>query len=383
LGDLKPFFFPKQCILNIKQLRFPIEIMNFRISFSTFLCIIIGLLFLRCTGSSNNKLKTVIISDFPISDLKLSDFSKSVELIPLETKPEGLIMEIIDLQIYDGIIFILDLNSRLLAFNRKGKFISRIGTEGEGPGEYKYVRSFTINPTSGMIYLATNRGLLIFSKEFQFLEEHLTLKSLDYITIVENGLWAISQSYEKPVKNGFANETYLHFLNLKFQSQDSVLFRTIILKNKTAASYPFKNFISNREESYFLFTPVMTNEKFIRDTLYQVVNRKLIPHRKLEFGLPHFNEKGNKNVWIYNIFVCGSYLFCEYSQNTKKMFFLFNEDKSIGYNLEEGLLDENANPLKLHPLRNTLDQLYFVKKSSFSETAIEEQNPVIGIVTLK
>jgi hypothetical protein len=357
--------------------------MNFRIGFSSVLWMIIGVLFLRCTGSSNNKLKTVIIFNFPISNLKLSDFSKSVELIPLETHPEGLIMEIVDLQISEGLIFILDLNSRLLAFNRKGEFVSRIGTDGEGPGEYKYVRSFAVDSTSGRIFLATNRGLLIFSKEFEFIEEHLTLKNLDYITIVENGVWTISQSYEKPVKEGFANETYLHFLDSKFKNQDSIPFRTVVLKNKTAASYPFKNFISSREESYFLFTPVLTNEEFIRDTLYQVANRKLIPHRKLEFEQPHFNEKGIKNVWIYNIFVSGSYLFCEYTQNSKKMFFVFNEDNSKGYNLEGGLLDEHANKLKLHPLRNSLEQLYFVQKASFSNTATEEQNPVIGIVSLK
>lgn len=257
--------------------------MNFRIGFSSLLCLILEILFIRCTGSSNNNLETVVISDFPISELKLSDFSKSVELIPLETHPEGLVMEIVDLQISDGKIFILDLNSRLLAFDRKGKFISRIGTEGEGPGEYKYVRSFAVESSSGRIYLATNRGLLIFSKEFELIEEHLTLKSLEYIAIVKNGLWIVSQSYERPVKKGFANETYLNFFDSNFQIQDSIPFRTVILKNKTAAAYPFKNFISNRDDSYFIFTPVLTNEEFIRDTLYQIANRKLTPYRKLEF----------------------------------------------------------------------------------------------------
>lgn len=357
--------------------------MNFKIGFSRLLCLILEVLLVRCTGSSNNKLETVIISDFPISELKLSDFSKSVELIPLETHPEGLVMEIVDLQISDGKIIILDMNSRLLAYDKQGKFISRIGTDGEGPGEYKYVQSFAVDSTNGRIYLATNRGLLIFSKEFEFIEEHLNLRSLDYLTIVENFLWTISQSYEKPMREGFANETYLHFLDSEFQNQDSVPFRTVISKNKTAASYPFKNFISNSEKSYFLYTPVLTNEEFIRDTLYQVVNRNLIPYRKLEFEQPHFNEKGIKNVWIYNIFIFGSYLFCEYSQNNKKMFFIINEDKSIGYNLEGGLLDDQANPLKIYPIRNSLDLLYFVQKAPFSNTATEEQNPVIGIVSLK
>lgn len=354
--------------------------MNFR---KGFLCMITVVLFFGCTGPSNNKLNTVFISDFPISELILSDFSKSVELIPLETHPEGLIMEIVDLQIYDRLIFLQDLNSRLLAFDRNGNFVSRIGSEGEGPGEYKYISSFAVDSTSGKIYLATNRGLLIFSKEFEFIEEHLSLRSLDYVAIVENGLWIISQSYEKPVKEGFANETYLNFFDSNFQIQDSILFRTVILKNKTAASYPFKNFISNRDGSYFIFTPVLTNEKFIRDTLYQIADQKIIPYRKLEFEQPHLNEKGIKNVWIYNIFIQGSYLFCEYSQNSKKMFFVFDEDKSIGYNLEEGLLDDHANPLKLHPLRNSFVQLYFVQKASFSDSGTEEQNPVIGIVTLK
>lgn len=355
--------------------------MNGRIDFSSLWYIIIGLFFIKCTDSSKSKLNTIRIADFPNSELNLSDFSKSVELIPLETHPEGLIMEIVDLQISDGIIFILDLNSRLLAFDRKGKFIGRIGTEGEGPGEYKYVRNFAVDSTSGRIFLATNRGLLIFSNEFEFIEEDQTLRDLYYIAIVENGLWTISQSFEKPVKEGFANETFLHFRDSNYQNQDSIPFRTVILKNKTAASYPFKNFISNRNESVFIYTPVLTNEGFIRDTLYQIVNRKLIPHLKLEFEQPHFNEKGIKNIWIYNIFVSGSYYFCDYSQNSTKMFFVFNEEKSIGYNLEGGLVDEESNQVKLHPLKNSLEQLYFVKNTPFSTTSMEEQNPVIGIVT--
>jgi len=37
------------------------------------------------------------------------------------------------------------------------------------------------------------------------------------------GLWAISQSYEKPVKNGFAMKTYLAFFEFKIpKCKDSV-----------------------------------------------------------------------------------------------------------------------------------------------------------------
>ena len=47
------------------------------------------------------------------------------------------------------------------------------------------------------------------------------------------------------------------------------------------------------------------------------------------------------------------------------------------------LLDDHANQLKIHPLRNSLEQLYLVKKASFSDTHTEAQNLAVGIVTLK
>jgi len=66
-----------------------------------------------------------------------------------------------------------------------------------------------------------------------------------------------------------------------------------------------------------------------------VLNRKLIPHRSIEFGLPHFNEKEIKNVLDLQYFRYVVHLSVNTLKITKKVFFLFNEDKSIGYNLEE------------------------------------------------
>lgn len=85
----------------------------------------------------------------------LSTFFKSANPIILETKEECLIGEIIELQVFDGHIYVLDIRAAksLLVFDMTGRFIRKIGSLGQGPGEYTSISNFTLDTENRFIYL--------------------------------------------------------------------------------------------------------------------------------------------------------------------------------------------------------------------------------------
>lgn len=57
--------------------------------------------------------------------------------------------------------------------------------------------------------------------------------------------------------------------------------------------------------------------------------------------------------------------------------------KKEGLNLKEGFLNEEGDKVILRPLDLANDVFYFAKRQEYSNKSEEEQNPLIGIVTMK
>ena len=76
----------------------------------------------------------------PVSQMLLSDIAEDIEIVPLETKEETVFhcnLHIISCK--DGILLCpgCDSDSRLMLFDRQGKFVRYIGSIGQGPEEYR------------------------------------------------------------------------------------------------------------------------------------------------------------------------------------------------------------------------------------------------------
>lgn len=164
---------------------------------------------------------------------------------------------------------------------------------------------------------------------------------------------------------------------------NSIPLRTVVLNENTASIYGYNHYISTIRGNSYIYTPVLTNENILRDTLYQFKDEGLFPVLKLNFDKPHIDPKGIKTTWIYNIIKSSSYIICEYVRRGNKMFYLYSTEQSKGYNLKEGILDEEGDPVFLRPLDPANDIFYYVKKVEYVDSSIEEVNPIIGIVKLK
>ena len=84
-----------------------------------------------------------------------SSVYKGIKTILLETNETCLIGGINKMHIHDDLIIILDRRyaRSLYVFDKNGRFIRKIGSVGNGPGEYVEVTDFTIDKENNTIYL--------------------------------------------------------------------------------------------------------------------------------------------------------------------------------------------------------------------------------------
>ena len=100
-----------------------------------------------------------------VSSIPLSSIGKELEYIPLETSTNSLIKRIDQIVFTDSYIFISDFN-KLLQFDRSGKFIRQVGSNGRGPAEYIYVMGFCVDENHRKIDIIDYANHLV--KEFDF-----------------------------------------------------------------------------------------------------------------------------------------------------------------------------------------------------------------------
>ena len=129
---------------------------------------VVSFLLFACNSHRNDKTiqfsgtmknDSIYIVDLDIEEesapiLSSSIFDK-VETIILETRKEALVAQHFEFMAFDNYFFILnDQDPKdFLIFDRKGKFIRKIGGIGQGPGEYVRVFDFTIDPDNKIIFL--------------------------------------------------------------------------------------------------------------------------------------------------------------------------------------------------------------------------------------
>lgn len=91
--------------------------------------------------------------------VSLFDYFRSIELIPLETSSDVLIVGISKMIVHDDKYYVLDKNQCIIfVFDETGKFLYKIGKRGQGVGEYVFIEDFNINPFSGKLEILEPYG---------------------------------------------------------------------------------------------------------------------------------------------------------------------------------------------------------------------------------
>jgi len=115
--------------------------------------------------------------------LKLSDIAGNIEYIPLETNKNCLIKNINALELVGPYIYVSS-PGQLLLFDTDGHFVRRIGSEGNGPGEYNAIADIAVDNVDSSVYLINILGkkIMHFSIDGEFLDSF----PLDFPVVADN-----------------------------------------------------------------------------------------------------------------------------------------------------------------------------------------------------
>ena len=99
-----------------------------------------------------------------------------INIIPLETKENCLISKVVSIKIKDSLIYINSGRTDLYVFDFDGNYKSKIGSKGQGPGEYLELRDF-IFTKDGNIEILDFRKIETYSLD----GGHLKTKRFDFL----------------------------------------------------------------------------------------------------------------------------------------------------------------------------------------------------------
>ena len=338
--------------------------------------------------------------------LPLSEIAEEITAIELEMTDESLINpdNIQRIFISENHIITVETSlvsgatAKILVFNKDGKFLNRIGSRGQGPGEYTMITNVALDEKNKRLFIANFPNKIIcYDLNGKFLKES-TLKSsntvlLDIKCINDEVLLLVNNQTSSPE---FSSNTILLFrLNDDFQVIDSSFVRKNIFKSRRGIIRNFTtDYILKGNPSVFLYyseiypkatTPPV--EKVIRDTLYRFEDNQLVPELKLKFRNDGIDGGGSKFIHLFNIYRSSQYIFAFYFKDNgnSSYYFCYDTKTGQGYNMQDGYTDDIHNietPVKIRPL-NLNTEMFYYWHTHMDPDDIEEPNPTIYIGTLK
>jgi hypothetical protein len=102
------------------------------------------------------------------NEITLSKITDEITYIPLDNSfPIGQIYK--KIKFINNSIYLSAKGNGILAFDREGKFVRKIGSIGRGPGEYAYYYDITVDDKKETIYNMDQSNIKVYSKTGDFL----------------------------------------------------------------------------------------------------------------------------------------------------------------------------------------------------------------------
>lgn len=249
--------------------------------------LLIGFLSVRCASESSDKglpVINVIGNLGTFRQIPMSELISELEYIPLETSPEFLADGFADVLITDTRIFVYrGFLKYSYAFTREGKFISDVGREGRGPGEFTNIYAVSVDEKNRLIYLDTPQNLLEYSWDGVFMHE------------IEIPILGNEIGYEalRPEKNVFLRDSiFLGHLNNRTGHEPR---NWVIFDDKGTTVKAFENHIRIKKDVFSSYEfassiPSMVSgnvylKEIYNDTIYRLEHPlELIPTFVFDLG---------------------------------------------------------------------------------------------------
>ena len=346
---------------------------------------------LSCNSKEKPNCSTIFVDPDSDAPLALSEISEKIEAIELEVTDESLIQRVSRV-LYSSDFIIIQEWKAIMLFDKNGKFIRRIGSVGQGPGEFTGISSIATDFESKKIFVFSDDGkLLCYDFEGNFIKQTPTGYYSNirnpYMNYIDNKLFLLSEIFIIIEENDIKNQRILFSINDDLLKTDSVIVCQIDLSQFeigfTTSPYDYLT----REENYtYLYYNVVVPNHIVSDTLYQVSNGHLTPHLNIKFNNKGLNSERKKNIYIGNIYRSSRYVFTFYNHSVRKLNYFFCHDTKTdeSYNMKDGLMDDIHTEEKviIRPLYNDTNKFYYLY-TNIKEDDIDEPNPTLYIGILK
>ena len=97
----------------------------------------------------------------------LSEVASDVEFVQLEVTDESLLREIFSIQVSDSHILVEDFDEAFL-YTRQGKFLTKVGQKGQGPGDYVYIICMVLDEDNQEIHILARDGMKTYGFDGKF-----------------------------------------------------------------------------------------------------------------------------------------------------------------------------------------------------------------------
>ena len=140
--------------------------------------------------SSNKKQEPISKSGVPVINLSedvstvpsllLSESAEKLEIVSLEMTDQSMLGEIRRIQVTDHNIWIdHGREFYIYRFSRSGKFLNKIGSIGQGPGEYTTYSTFLVDEDKKEVYIIANtNGVLAYDFEGNFKRKIVDIQTI-------------------------------------------------------------------------------------------------------------------------------------------------------------------------------------------------------------
>jgi hypothetical protein len=244
---------------------------------------------------------------------KLSDLDCEIEYVVLETTDEAMLMDIRFLDLSGRHIVITDRDNCYL-FDRGGKFISKIGSQGRGPGENMFFTQIKILNDKIFLPNVTLHELNIFNTKGKFLN---TVKSPGRFSAIESINWMplSDSSFLVQIPNDTGVEEY-RIAHINFYGE-------IIKKyaNTTFFNCSHEGCLINRRAEFYTHNDIIYYKELLNDTIWQLKDNFLKPEYILSLGkfgfsfehkalsYPVYLEKVHEGIFAKKVFGFQDYIF--------------------------------------------------------------------------
>lgn len=143
---------------------------------NTWFILLLLLLWMACSVKEAGQEKGVVdvgreVEEENYGVENLSAYVDSLQYIPLQTTSEGLIKKIAEVYLIEDRIYVIDEGKCLVFSATDGRYIGNVGKQGNGPGEYVYIRSIDFSSGSDrIVILDYPNTLLLYTREGRFIK---------------------------------------------------------------------------------------------------------------------------------------------------------------------------------------------------------------------